>query len=159
MDLLEIGNNFMTITEEKTHMAFWAALKSPLIASTNLDKINQTSLDILKNKEIIAINQDDLGTAVNYVPELSTENSIQIWGGPLSSGQSKFVILAFNEKNATQDISFAFSAVPGFSSAVQGKYAVRSVWDEKFLTGITDNVTLANMTAHETKVLVFSTYK
>ncbi|KAI0156900.1 glycoside hydrolase superfamily [Xylariaceae sp. FL1272] len=153
MDLLEIGNNFMSTTEEETHMAFWAALKSPLIASVNLDTISETSLDILMNKEIIAINQDELGVAINYIPGPSIEESIQIWAGPLSSAQSRFVILAFNEKNATQDISFRLSDIPGFYTAVQGNYTVRDVWSKRYLAGVTNNIKLPNVTAHETKVL------
>lgn len=37
MDLLEVGNPDMTITEQATHFAMWAFLKSPLLISTRLE--------------------------------------------------------------------------------------------------------------------------
>lgn len=155
MDVLEIGNNAMTVLEEQTHFSFWAALKSPLIASTNLLSINQASLDILLNEEIIAINQDDAGVAVNYIPGLSLEGSLQIWAGPLNSGDSKFVILALNEKNVTQDISFDLSTVPQFAGSAGGTSRVRDVWAQKTMLA-NGTVYLSQVGVHETKVLVFS---
>lgn len=157
MDLLEVGNNAMTMLEEQTHFAFWAALKSPLIVSVDLAAINQSSLDIILNKEIIAINQDDLGVAVNYVPSLSVEKSIQIWTGPLSSGSSKFVILALNENSATQTISIPLSSIPDFSKYVRGNWKVRDVWGKTYLTNVNSQlITLPNVQSHQTIVLVFS---
>lgn len=157
MDLLEVGNNAMTLFEEQTHFSFWAALKSPLIASTNLLSISQSSLDILLNREIIAINQDNAGVAVSYVPDLSEEASIQIWAGPLKSGNSKFVILAFNEKNQTQDISFGLSQIPQYVESVRQTNVshIKDVWGNKTWQG-NDTVVLRQVGVHQTKVLVFS---
>ncbi|KAH8203885.1 hypothetical protein TruAng_001949 [Truncatella angustata] len=125
MDMLEIGNANMTELEEQTHFSFWAALKSPLIIGANLASINQSSLEVLLNKEIIAINQDDAGIAVDYASALSNEGSFQLWAGPLTSGSSKFVILAFNEKETTKDITIPLYAVPRYADYVHGKAQVR----------------------------------
>ncbi|RFU81202.1 glycoside hydrolase family 27 [Trichoderma arundinaceum] len=105
MDMLEIGTGSMNVHQEQTHFSFWAALKSPLIIGANINTINKLSLDILLNKEIIAISQDEAGVAVNYLPELSTENKIQVWGGPLASGKSRYVVLALNYGLNTTDIT------------------------------------------------------
>ncbi|KAH8680798.1 glycoside hydrolase superfamily [Xylariales sp. PMI_506] len=156
MDLLEIGNGAMNHFEEQTHFSFWAALKSPLIASTNLLTINQSSLDILLNKDIIAINQDAAGVAVNYIADLSSEGSTQIWAGPLRSGNSKFVILALNEMNTTQDITINLDKVPLFKESARGAGRFRDVWaKEDFKLG-NGTVALRDVGVHETKVLVFS---
>lgn len=60
-DMLEVGNGGMTITEEKTHFALWCIAKSPLIMGNDITNIREESLKILKNTEVIAINQDPLG--------------------------------------------------------------------------------------------------
>lgn len=162
MDLLEVGNKAMTNLEEQTHFSFWAALKSPLIVSTDLTSISETSLAILLNEEIIAINQDDAGVAISYVPSLSTEGSIQIWAGPLSSGSSRFVILALNENNSTtQDITIPLASVPGFSGLTAAvRLNVRDVWAQTYLINATGDVSqiiyLPAVQSHQTKVLVFS---
>ena len=156
MDMLEIGNGAMTELEEQTHFSFWAALKSPLMASTDLASINKTSLDILLNKDMIAISQDDAGIAVDYAPSLSEEGSIQIWAGPLKSGTSKFVILAFNEETTAQDITIKLSDVPRYQPDSQ-PWQIKDVWANKSLGAASDEITLKGVQSHETKVLLFST--
>lgn len=146
----------MTEFEEQTHFSFWAALKSPLIISTDLNAAPKSSMDILLNKEIIAINQDDAGVAVDYVPELSDEGSSQIWAGPLASGTSRFVILALNEKSSAQNISIPLSQVPRYANSTNGSSLVRDIWAQKDLGQAGTSVSLTNVGVHETKVLVFS---
>lgn len=55
-DMLEIGNNNLTIDEEKTHFALWAISKSPLIIGCDLYKVQIESLEILMNKDLIDVN-------------------------------------------------------------------------------------------------------
>lgn len=50
----------LTIEEEKTHFALWAMVKSPLLIGADLRDIRNESLEILKNKELIAVNQDPM---------------------------------------------------------------------------------------------------
>jgi alpha-galactosidase len=66
MDSLEVGNTngrgdpqgYLTVAEMRTQFTAWALLKSHLLISTDWTKIDQDSLNILLNKEIIQINQD-----------------------------------------------------------------------------------------------------
>ncbi|KAG6860890.1 hypothetical protein C0995_006329 [Termitomyces sp. Mi166 len=65
MDILEVGNGQLTYDEAKSHFTAWALMKSPLLISTNLATISKETLGILKNREIIAINQDPVvGTSI-----------------------------------------------------------------------------------------------
>lgn len=59
MDMLEIGRG-LTPTEEQTHFAMWCAMSSPLLIGCDLTEIAPTSLELLKNEELIALNQDRL---------------------------------------------------------------------------------------------------
>jgi alpha-galactosidase len=111
MVMLEIGTGTMTKCEEQTHQSFWCALKSPLIIGADVTALDQSPLDILLNKKIIAINQDDLGTAASYLPTVSVGNGIQVWAGPLSRGRQ--VVLAFNGGKNTSDIYFIARQHPG----------------------------------------------
>lgn len=60
-DMLEVGNGGLTHEEERSHFALWAFAKSPLIIGCDLNTVSSQSLAILKNKNLIAINQDPLG--------------------------------------------------------------------------------------------------
>lgn len=57
-DMLEVGNGGLTLEEEKTHFALWALSKAPLIIGCDLNIVRPESLAIIKNAEIIAVNQD-----------------------------------------------------------------------------------------------------
>jgi len=60
-DMLEIGNGGMTEDEEKSHFSLWCISKAPLLIGCNLAEVRQFSLDIMRNKEVIDIDQDSLG--------------------------------------------------------------------------------------------------
>ncbi|KAI6137301.1 glycoside hydrolase superfamily [Pisolithus sp. B1] len=65
MDMLEIGNGNLTYEESKTHFTAWALMKSPLLIGTDLEVASNQTIEILTNREIIAINQDPVvGTGV-----------------------------------------------------------------------------------------------
>ena len=57
-DMLQIGNGVLTTTDEKSHFALWAFAKAPLIIGCDLTTMSSESLDILMNKNMIAINQN-----------------------------------------------------------------------------------------------------
>merc|ERR1719201_2456435 len=61
MDMLLIGNDCITIEEQKTQMAIWAISASPLIMGNDLRNISAASKAILLNQDAIAISQDPLG--------------------------------------------------------------------------------------------------
>lgn len=60
MDMLEIGRG-LSETEEQTHFGMWCIMSSPLLIGCDLTTLSEASLRLLKNKELIAINQDPLG--------------------------------------------------------------------------------------------------
>lgn len=59
MDMLEIGRG-LTLAEERTHFGMWCMLSSPLLIGCDLTTIPRSSLDLLLNPDLIAINQDTL---------------------------------------------------------------------------------------------------
>ncbi|KAJ5619125.1 alpha-galactosidase/alpha-n-acetylgalactosaminidase [Penicillium lagena] len=122
MDGLEIGNTNMTIYQQQTHFAFWAALKSPLIISTDLATLSKESTAVLTNKDIIAVNQDPLGKAVNYIETASTEGSIQVWAGEIQDG---YVVLLFNEKYLEQTYTVTFHSL---GLDITGLTGVKELW-------------------------------
>ena len=62
---LIIGNFGLSYEQCKTQMAMWAIFAAPLLMSVDLRTIKQDYKAILKNKKIIAVNQDLLGIQVN----------------------------------------------------------------------------------------------
>ncbi|KAK5171483.1 uncharacterized protein LTR77_004628 [Saxophila tyrrhenica] len=151
MDMLEIGVANMTLEEQRTHMAVWAALKSPLIIGADLTKISDESLGVLKNEAMVSICKDELGTAVRYLPTLSEEDSSQVWAGPLSGERT--LILIFNELERSQNFSLALTEVPGLGG--RGQYQVTDAWSRR-RHDVSGPSMSTSLRSHETKVLVFS---
>lgn len=60
MDMLEVGRG-MTDTEDRTHFGMWCIMSSPLLIGCDLNSISPSTLQLLKNPELIALNQDRLG--------------------------------------------------------------------------------------------------
>ncbi|HEV8369806.1 MAG TPA: glycoside hydrolase family 27 protein [Pyrinomonadaceae bacterium] len=88
-DMLEIGNGGMTDTEYRTHMSLWAVLAAPLLAGNDLRNMTPATLEILTNKEVIAINQDKLGQQGKQVWKAGDQ---EIWTRPLSGGDTAVAI-------------------------------------------------------------------
>ena len=55
-DMLEVGNNNMTIAEQRTHFAIWCIHKFILILGTDLTQITDDVLTIITAKDLIATN-------------------------------------------------------------------------------------------------------
>jgi hypothetical protein len=53
-----MNNGALTYVEQKTHFALWAMAKAPLFLGFSVSSIPQATLNILLNKNLIAINQD-----------------------------------------------------------------------------------------------------
>jgi len=151
MDMLEIGLGNMTEFEEQTHQSFWAALKSPLIIGADLSNLKNTSLQILLNREIIAINQNAGNLAATYLPDASIEGEIQIWSAPYETNSSH-VVLALNEGTKSVDITIPFSKIPGLGTG----HKIRDVWEAKDLGAFNSSITFHNVNSHQTKVLVLT---
>lgn len=60
MDMLEVGRGLKP-EEDETHFGLWCIMSSPLMIGCDLTTIPEVTLQLLKNPELIALNQDPLG--------------------------------------------------------------------------------------------------
>ncbi len=82
-DMLEIGNGGMTDDEYRTHMSLWSILAAPLLAGNDLRNMTPAILEILTNREVIAINQDTDGKQGRRITKSGDQ---EVWARPLSGG-------------------------------------------------------------------------
>ena len=126
----------------------WAINKSPLIigAALDPDRLSQTSLDILSNKDVIALNQDPLAKQAQLVRRY-TEEEYDIWLGDLSG--SRKILGVANWKNDSQSVEIDLTSL-GINQA-----NARDVWAAQDLGSIqgTQNMTLAG---HELRLWLLS---
>lgn len=91
LDMLEVGNGGMTLTQYQTHFSAWAALKSPLILGNDLRVMSDDIRDILSNSEVIRINQDKLGQSAHLIQRL--RGTLDVWAGELSEGERVVMVI------------------------------------------------------------------
>jgi alpha-galactosidase len=90
-DMLEVGNGGMTDDEYRAHMSLWAILAAPLMAGNDVRAMAGATRDILTNREVIAVDQDSLGTQGILVAEGPPEH--QVWVKPLRDGARAVALL------------------------------------------------------------------
>ena len=141
-DMLEVGNGGMTATEYRTHFSLWAMMAAPLLMGNNVANLSGTNLDILKNTDVIAIDQDPLGHQATIV---SNSGGLVVYARPLSNGD--FAVALLNETAATATVSTSASAIgmPGGSS-----YTLKDLWSKA--TRSTSGSISASVPSHGTVV-------
>ena len=128
-DMLEVGNN-LSDAEARSHFALWAAMKSPLLIGTDLDKLSQSNIDILKNKHLLAFNQDDtVGPpakpykwGINPDWTYNSTDPAEFWAGDSKDG---VLVLMLNTLGETTSKTAAWSEVPGLDAS---NHRVTDVW-------------------------------
>lgn len=89
-DMLEVGNGGMTNDEYIVHFSLWAISKAPLLIGCDLENMTKETMEILGNKEVIAVNQDSLGVQAKKV---RMQGDWEVWAGPLSGYRTVVVLL------------------------------------------------------------------
>ncbi|KAG1843110.1 glycoside hydrolase family 27 protein [Suillus subalutaceus] len=151
LDMLEIGNGDLTYDEAKTHFTAWALVKAPLLIGTNLATISQEMLSILKNQEIIAVNQDPIyGTSISPfrwgINSDWTYNAMypaQYWSGPSENGT---VFMLINTESEPANMFFNLTESPWIRAGIQ--YSVRDLWTHTDNGTAVRSFTAMNVPAH-----------
>lgn len=123
-DMLEVGNDGLTINEARAHFTMWCMLAAPLITGNDLKNMSDDIRDILTHIELIAIDQDPLGQQGFKIYD---EGNFEIWQKPLSDGGMAICLLNLETRDKEYEIQWDKLKINGFN----GTYAVKNLWDDK----------------------------
>lgn len=152
-DMLEVGNG-MSVSEDRAHFTMWCMLAAPLISGNDLRHMPRQTLDILANKEVIAVDQDALGVeAFAY----STNDNVEVWFKPLS-GES-WAMCVLNRNKDAKKISFDWkneNVADSFSKRAANfatmTYSLRNLWTKQD-AGDTGKTLTAEVAGHDVLLL------
>jgi alpha-galactosidase len=119
-DMLEVGNGGMTDMEYRTQFTLWSELAAPLIAGNDLTHMSAETLSILTNRDVIAVDQDPLGSQGYPV---TNAKGLWVLSRPLASGDRAVVL--FNQGNLPAVISTSVGAI-GLAGA--STYTLHDLW-------------------------------
>nr|WP_309114316.1 NPCBM/NEW2 domain-containing protein [Saccharothrix sp.] len=139
-DMLEVGNGGMTDTEYRTHFSLWAQMAAPLLIGSDLRTASPETLAILKNTDVIAVDQDPLGRQGTVVSEAG---GLVVMSKQLANGDVSVTLTNETETTATISTSASAAGIAGAES-----YRLKDLWT-KAVTTTSDAIT-ATVPAHGT---------
>jgi alpha-galactosidase len=116
----------LTPDEQYTHISIWCLAASPLLLGCDLQKLDEFTLNLLTNDEVLAVNQDTLGKQGLCVSKEGQGDMQQVYAKELEDG-SKAVGL-FNLGEASAAVTAKWSDLK-----ISGKHSVRDLWRQKDL--------------------------
>ena len=117
----------MTDTQAQSQFSMWAMVAAPLILGSDPRSLSSTSLGMLENPRVIAIDQDSLGVQGYLLSGQGT--TAQVWVRPLANGDR--AVALFNTDSSSQQVSTTASAV-GMPSA--SRYQLLDAWTNQTTT-------------------------
>jgi Alpha-galactosidase len=113
----------LTPDEQYTHISLWTLQASVLLIGCPLDDIDEFTLSLLKNNEVIAIDQDELGVAAT---QDVSDGDIRIWRRPLKDGSYAVGIFNVGDDHSTVDFSKYFEQL-----GIKEVKSARDLWRQK----------------------------
>jgi alpha-galactosidase len=131
--MLEVGNGGMTTEEYRTHFSLWCMMAAPLMAGNDLGNMSAETAEILKNGELIALDQDTMG-AQGFC--FRDNGDYEIWVKRLAKNEKAVCLLNRGDemKEVQVDFNVLLKAKNDYWSIDRYKledYKVRDLWEHK----------------------------
>ena len=144
MDMLQIGRG-LNPEEEEVHFGMWCIMSSPLLIGCDLTTIPKSSLELLKNRELIALNQDPLGLQAYVVQH---KNGGYVPTKDMEQKRGKVRAVAFYNPS---DTICSFS-IPTTQLELGGKIKVRDLIKRQSVGTVTNKL-VYELPPHSVKIL------
>lgn len=109
--------------EQYTHVSLWCMLSAPLLIGCDLAKLDDFTLNLLTNDEVIAVDQDPSGKQAQQV--LKTDH-YQIWVKELEDGSKAIGIFNLSDEDDLIQVNWS-------QLGVNDNQKVRDLWRQKDL--------------------------
>jgi alpha-galactosidase len=119
-DILQVGIGGMGDVEYRTQFSLWSIMAAPLLVSADLRKASPATLEILRNKDVIAIDQDALGIQGKRVRQ---DGDVHVIVKPLANGDR--AVAVFNGGEKEREVSVAPDE---WEAARDVSYIARDLW-------------------------------
>jgi alpha-galactosidase len=113
----------MSGAEARAQLSMWAILAAPLILGSDPRGLSRSTVAMLENPEVIAVDQDPLGVQGRMIKQ---SGSGQVWSKPLAGGAVAIALLNRGARPARIVTTAARAGLPPL-----GSYRVRDLWAHK----------------------------
>jgi alpha-galactosidase len=109
--------------EQILHLTQWALLAAPLLIGCDMSRLDDFTLDLLTNDEVLAVDQDPLGLQGS---RRAKDGRTEVWARPLADGT--LAVALYNRGSQGRTVRAAFADL-----GLKGKQPVRDLWQRKEL--------------------------
>jgi alpha-galactosidase len=113
----------LTPNEQYAHISLWCLLCSPLLIGCDMTQMDDFTLSLLTNDEVLAVNQDPSGRQARRV---SRQDDLEIWAKEMEDGSC--AVGLFNRGPWKKNITVSWADL-----GRKGKHSVRDLWRQKDL--------------------------
>jgi hypothetical protein len=132
------GETTFTHNDQVTIMSLWSILPSPLIFGGNPQSLTTDAttgpwtVALLTNEEVLAVNQDSLGT---HAKRIVQQGTTEVWARDLSGGRKAVALFNRGTQDATMSVTFA-------QLGVTGTPVIRDLWQRANVTGMSTGLSV-----------------
>jgi hypothetical protein len=136
MDMLEVGNG-NTPDQDRAHFALWSIHSSPMVLGNDMSNMSATTLAILSNKEVLALNQDTTGLQAVRISD--DGNGGQVFAKRLNGlASNERGVVLFNRSTSSRTITVHWKDLD-----LEGAATVRDLWNKKDLGSFTGSFSVS----------------
>ncbi|UCE06629.1 MAG: alpha-galactosidase [bacterium] len=113
----------LSANEQYLHISLWCLLSAPLLLGNDLTKLDDFTLNLLTNDEVLAVNQDPLGKQAIPVYK---DDHVQVWSKKLHDGSAAVGLFNLGSEKCIVTANWQ-------DIGLRGKLKVRDLWRQKDL--------------------------
>ncbi len=139
LDSLNVGNGQMdglTKDERRTAATLWSVSAAPMYVGNDMTRLDQYGLDLLTNREVIAVNQ-----AGRPAHPVSTTSNRQVWYS--LNADNSYTVALFNLGQTDANMTATFADL-----GLTGSAKVRDLWAKKDLGTFNGSFTANDVPIH-----------
>jgi alpha-galactosidase len=134
----------LTPDEQYTHISLWCLLSAPLLIGCDMTQLDDFTLGLLTNDEVLDVNQDPLG---KQAARIRKDGFLEIWAKPLADGST--AVGLFNRGIMPAKVGVKLSEL-----GISGPVVVRDLWRQKDIGTATDSWS-AEIPRHGCRLVTF----
>jgi alpha-galactosidase len=125
----------LTPDEQYTHISLWSLVAAPMLIGCDMDQLDEFTLNLLTNSEVLAVSQDSLGEQAVTVAKDGPDDTRRVLARRLDDGS--IAVGLFNLGTEPVKVSARWADLK-----LTGRHTVRDLWRQKDLGQFDGDLTL-----------------